>query len=266
MDIDALRIPLNESLLRDGLPAPWRRLDVVGETGSTNSDLITAGSTGVDIDGLVLAADHQTAGRGRNGRTWQAAPRAQLTVSVGVGAADVPTDIWGWLPLAVGVAVVDTVGSVAGVRTGLKWPNDVLTPDGARKLGGILAEVSSPPPVIVVGIGLNVTLTAAETGETASVSLVELGADATDRNALLRALLHELGIRVQQWRNEPGLLAADYRARSLTIGSEVRALLPGGREVTGRATDIDAAGRLCIDTGQDAVTIAAGDIVHLRTP
>src|SRR6266481_6208741 len=114
--------------LRDALAGPglrWRRLDVVERTGSTNADLLARAAAGEDIAGAVLIAEHQTAGRGRNGRVWSS-PRAQLTMSVGVEGGDVPIDTWGWLPLAAGVAVVDAVAAVAGVKAGLKWPNDVL--------------------------------------------------------------------------------------------------------------------------------------------
>ena len=92
----------------------------------------------------MLIAEHQTAGRGRHGRAWSAAPRAQITMSVGVSVVDVPTDGWGWLSLATGVAVVDAVSPlIDGTATaGLKWPNDVLVDGG--KLAGILAEVARP--------------------------------------------------------------------------------------------------------------------------
>ncbi|MGV7264163.1 biotin--[acetyl-CoA-carboxylase] ligase, partial [Mycobacterium kansasii] len=90
------------------------------------------------------------------GRQWSAPPRSQLALSVGVDASGVPADSWGWLPLATGVAVVDAVAEVTGVRVGLKWPNDVLVGPAGGKLAGILAEVASPAPVVVVGLGLNV--------------------------------------------------------------------------------------------------------------
>ena len=143
-----MRPPLNVSLLRASLRPPWRHLEVVEETGSTNADLIALATAGEDIDRVVLIAEHQTAGRGRSGRSWSAAPRAQLTLSVGVGA-DVPASQWGWLPLAAGLAVVDAVWAAAGLEAALKWPNDVLAGDG--KLAGILAEVAGQ--TIVVGIG-----------------------------------------------------------------------------------------------------------------
>src|ERR1700709_2645213 len=133
-DRDRLRPPLDEAALRAeviGDPSYWRQLDVVAQTGSTNADLIARAARGVDIDGAVLIAEHQTAGRGRQGRSWLGAPGAQIILSVGSDAGRVPADGWGWLPLATGVAIVDAVSTRTGVEVGLKWPNDVLA--GGRK-------------------------------------------------------------------------------------------------------------------------------------
>jgi BirA family transcriptional regulator, biotin operon repressor / biotin---[acetyl-CoA-carboxylase] ligase len=263
-----LRAPLDAAALRDelvGSSGPWRQLDVVTETGSTNADLIARAEGGADIDGSVLLAEYQTAGRGRHGRQWSAPPRAQIALSVGVAAASVPRSGWGWLPLATGVAVADALTAVCGVAPGLKWPNDVLVDGG--KLAGILAEVAAPAPVIVLGLGLNVTLTAEEAPDPAATSLLMLGSSATDRNALVRKILGELAVRIDAWRSAGGAdaaLVADYQRYCLTLGSRVRAILPGDREVVGTAHAVDETGRLCVDTGGQTVAIAAGDITHLR--
>ncbi|MGV0800925.1 biotin--[acetyl-CoA-carboxylase] ligase, partial [Mycolicibacterium elephantis] len=86
----AERVPLDEAALRAdvlGTSPPWRRIDVVAETGSTNADLIARADRGEAVDGAVLIAENQTAGRGRQGRSWSAVPYAQITMSVGVDAA-----------------------------------------------------------------------------------------------------------------------------------------------------------------------------------
>ncbi|MGV0642884.1 biotin--[acetyl-CoA-carboxylase] ligase [Mycolicibacterium sp. XJ879] len=261
------RVPLDEAALRHnviGASPLWRRIDVVAETGSTNADLIARAQRGEAVDGAVLVAENQTAGRGRQGRSWSAVPYAQITVSVGVDAAAVPSQAWGWLPLATGVAIVDAVADT-GVQAGLKWPNDVLA--GGGKLAGILAEVAAASQAVVVGIGLNVSLTGAEIGVPGVTSLVELGGPAPDRQQLLQRVLHELGRRFEAWRRHGGAdpaLIADYRARSLTLGTPVRAMLPGGQEIVGVARDIDEQGRLDIDTDGALTKVSAGDIVHLR--
>jgi BirA family biotin operon repressor/biotin-[acetyl-CoA-carboxylase] ligase len=262
------RPPLDAAELRETLLVPgssWRTLDVVAETGSTNADLIQRARDGEDIDGAVLIAENQTAGRGRNGRNWTAVPRSQILMSIGVAAGDVPSEEWGWLPLATGVAVVDAVADVAGVEAKLKWPNDVLA--GGGKLAGILAEVAAPQSVIVVGLGLNVTLRRSEIDDAVATSLTEVGAQSPDRSQLVQRLLGALGDRIADWRATRGAsdqFMADYVSRSATIGAAVRAAVPGGREIVGTATGIDRQGRLLIDTLDGAVTLSAGDVVHLR--
>lgn len=238
---------------------PWR-IDVVEETGSTNADLLARAAAGEDIDGAVLIAEAQTAGRGRNGRSWSTPPGSQVALSAGVGVGAVPSAAWGWLPLLTGVAVVDAVGEAAGVTAGLKWPNDVLA--GEKKLAGILAEVAAPAPVVVVGLGLNVT----EAPDPVATSLSLLGAT-VDRVVLTEAVLRHLAERIERWRAAEGAddtLAADYRSRSVTIGHRVRASLPGDRAIGGVATGVDELGRLRIDTGAEVITVSAGDITHLR--
>lgn len=261
-----MRTPLDVNLLRSHLAAPWRQLDVVEETGSTNADLLARAAGGEEIAGKVLFAEYQNAGRGRHGRQWSAPARSQLAFSFGVDATGVPAAAWGWLPLATGLAVVDALDEVAGVRAGLKWPNDVLVGpgDSARKLAGILAEMASPAPVVVVGLGLNVTMTADEAPDPRAVSLADLDAVELDRNRLAPALLRHLATRIEGWRAGDPALGADYRTRSVTIGSQVRASLPGDHTVAGVAEAVDDLGRLVIDTGTERVTVSAGDITHLR--
>lgn len=255
---------LNIDILRAAISGTeWRRVDVVDETGSTNADLITRASAGENIAGAVLLAEHQTAGRGRHGRHWSAPPRSQISMSVGVDSTGVPPTAWGWLPLLTGLSVAHTVRTSYGIDAGVKWPNDVMV--GKGKLAGILAEVSAP--VIVVGLGLNVSLTPDELPDPNAVSLSMLGHE-TDRSILVCSLLQELSSRLRGWRAAGGAdsaLAADYRQVSTTIGTRVRAVLPNDSEIVGIAIDIDEAGRLLINDGRTTVTVSAGDITHLRT-
>ncbi len=257
------RPALNPDVLRAAIAGTeWRRIDVVEETGSTNADLVARAGRGEDIAGAVLLAEHQTAGRGRHGRRWSAPPRTQISMSFGVDTTDVPADGWGWLPLLTGLVVCQTVRQHYGVDATLKWPNDVLV--GGGKLAGILAEVAGS--VVVIGLGLNVSLDPEELPDPNAVSLTMLQHDA-DRTELASALLDALSERVRQWRGANGVdgpLAADYRSVSSTIGTRVRALLPGGDEIVGIATRIDDSGRLVIDRDGTLVTVSAGDITHLR--
>jgi BirA family biotin operon repressor/biotin-[acetyl-CoA-carboxylase] ligase len=126
---------------------------------------------------------------------------------------------------------------------------------------------SVPKTVIVVGVGINVTLRADEVADPVATSLLGLGVVAPNRDRLVRRLLRELGTRIGRWRAVGGAddqLMADYRARSLTIGSRVRAVLPGDREVVGTARSVDEQGRLRIDSDGESVAVSAGDVVHVR--
>ena len=203
-----------------GPDRPLRHLEVVETTGSTNADLLARHAAGQDIAGTVLVAEYQSAGRGRHGRTWTAPERSQIALSIGVDATTLPPSAWGWLPLLTGVAVADAVEATTGIEPGLKWPNDIQVGEG--KLGGILAEMASPNPVIVVGLGLNVSMTAEEAPDERATSLLMLGSTMLDRSALLGSILAELTARIARWQitggPDPGLVA-DYRRRSTTLGT-----------------------------------------------
>lgn len=272
---DLNRPPLDAGVLRRALvrdaggdpDAFWSRVDVVTETGSTNADLLAA-PRDADYPRSVLIAEHQTGGRGRHARPWVSAPRALVTVSAvldmpGMDLADI-----GWLPLLAGVAVVDVLRGTAGVDAELKWPNDVLI--GGRKVVGILAEVAAtaPVPTVVVGIGLNVSLTEDELPVPTATSLLLEDAEVTDRTVLVRAILRELARRHREWEAagwKVDTLAAAYKERCGTLGRRVRAELPGDRELIGTAIDVDVEGRIVIEAdGKSPVAVSAGDITHLR--
>ncbi|HEY5032065.1 MAG TPA: biotin--[acetyl-CoA-carboxylase] ligase [Actinomycetes bacterium] len=261
------RPPLSAAALRGALAGrgrPWRALDVVTTTGSTNADLARAAEEG-EASGLVLVAEEQTEGRGRLGRTWSAPPRAGLMFSV-LLRPSVPVARLGWLPLLAGLAAAEAVSRLAEVDVRLKWPNDLLVED--RKLAGVLAERVSGEGgwAVVVGIGLNVTTLASELPVETATSLAVEGAACTDRDPLLRAILRRLAVRYAAWDGpdgDPGL-ADDYRARCATIGRHVRAELPGGARVEGTAEGVDDGGRLVIRTQGGVERVGAGDVVHLR--
>jgi len=158
----SVREPLDAAALRRAAVRPgglWRDIEVVESTGSTNADLLARALRG-EPEGMVLATEDQRAGRGRMGRSWITPPRAALTFSLLV-RPEMPVARRGWLPLLTGVAVAEAITGVTGVRTVLKWPNDVLA--GQGKLAGILAEAAGD--AVVAGIGVNVCAEACELPE-----------------------------------------------------------------------------------------------------
>jgi BirA family biotin operon repressor/biotin-[acetyl-CoA-carboxylase] ligase len=277
MGAGSARPPLRPDLLRELLAGDragaggdgglWTSLQVVSSTGSTNADLLARGGP----EGQVLAAEEQTAGRGRGGRTWVSRPGASLTFSVLLRPVTVPPAARGWLPLLTGVAVAAGVRSAAGVAAGLKWPNDVLV--GDRKLAGILAEQSTDGGAVVVGVGLNVAteereLPVSPTGLPATSLLVE-GAD-VGREAVLAEILRSLERWYLAFTADPdpvgsGLLA-EYRAACTTLGRQVRVELPAGRVLAGVAEDVDPSGRLLVRPvgAASATAVSAGDVIHVR--
>jgi BirA family biotin operon repressor/biotin-[acetyl-CoA-carboxylase] ligase len=253
---------LAAALVRDS--RLWRSVEVAGEVGSTNADLAARAADGAP-EGMVLVAEHQVSGRGRLDRTWTSPPRAGLTVSV-LLRPDVPAARRGWLPLLTGVALAEAVGEVSGVRTSLKWPNDLLAADGA-KLAGILAEASGA--AVVVGSGLNVSTRREELPPTGTSLSLVTGAP-VDRAPVLLAFLRGLERRYLAWTAALGDpvasgLAHDYLAWSSTVGAGVAVTLPDGSVLTGTATSVDWDGRLVVLTAAGSVELASGDVQHVRT-
>jgi BirA family biotin operon repressor/biotin-[acetyl-CoA-carboxylase] ligase len=292
------RKPLDAASLARAVLRPgglWQAVEVEDRTGSTNADLLVRALSGAP-EGVVLAAEEQSAGRGRMGRTWVSPPRAALTFSLLVRPAAVPPARRGWLPLLTGVAVASAVTAVSGVQTRLKWPNDVLA--GSAKLGGILAEAVGD--AVVVGIGLNVSAEPGELpppapGALAATSLriaaspahgiaaqgiaaQEIAGQgiagqeiaAPEREPLFIAILAAFERWYQAWRRVGGDpercgLRAGYTQLSGTIGRRIRVELPGGQLLSGLAVGVDPDGRLLVRSSSGTVVpVAAGDVVHLR--
>ena len=231
---------------------------------STNSALLEEARRGAP-EGVVFVADHQTAGRGRLDRRWQAPPGSSLLVSV-LLRPDVEPALAHRVTAVVALAAGDACAAVAGFSPRLKWPNDLVVDD--RKLGGILAEAvveGGAVRAVVVGMGLNVNWPEPlpdDLATTATACNLIAGRD-IDRDALLDAFLDCLEVRYGALASDDA--AADERARSATLGREVRVELPGDRVVIGRAVDLARDGALLVETRPgEVVRVAVGDVVHLR--
>jgi BirA family biotin operon repressor/biotin-[acetyl-CoA-carboxylase] ligase len=216
---------------------------VVDETGSTNTDLLAAAAAGAP-DRSVLMARHQTAGRGRLDRRWDAPPGSNLLVSLLF--RDVPATP-SELTQRVGLAAMTACTRVVGVQPSLKWPNDLLL-DGA-KLAGILAQANlGTRPAVVVGIGVNVGW--------APEGSARLGPD-VDPLDVLRAML-------VAYDELPTDISELYRDNLGTLGRAVRVEASDG-VVEGRALDVEPDGRLVVlDDCGITHRFAVGDIIHLR--
>ena len=269
-DLD--RPPLGVAALRRALVVPgglWTDVQVLPSSPSTNAALVRRAADPA-ADGLVLVAEHQTAGRGRRGRTWTAPPRSAVTASVLVRPRDVPVARWPWIPLLAGLAVAATLRREADVDASLKWPNDVLV--GERKIAGLLVErveAARGPAAAVIGIGLNVSQRAEELPGPQATSLALEAARTTDRSVLLRATLRALEGLLTGWYSAAGDpdrgLRSAYADACGTLGRQVRVEHPDGTATVGDAVGLDVGGRLLVRTGNREAAYGAGEVVHLRT-
>ena len=240
------------------------------ETDSTNR-LVLELARQDEPEGVVVVADHQTAGRGRLGRVWQAPPGASLLATV-LLRPTIPVVDAHLVTIAAALAAADACDAVAGVRPGLKWPNDlVVERDGTtRKLAGLLAEsVVSGGRIdaVALGMGLNVQWPSPLPDDLADIATalnLEAGRDVS-RDDVLTAWLACLAERYQRLTAAGGTeaLLAAYRVACSTLGREVRAELPG-ETLHGRAADVTREGHLVVETDDGRRVVSAGDVVHLR--
>jgi BirA family transcriptional regulator, biotin operon repressor / biotin---[acetyl-CoA-carboxylase] ligase len=236
--------------------------EVATSTNAVARERARAGSP----EGLVVVAEHQTAGRGRLDRTWVAPARSSAVFSMVLRPA-VPAADWPWLPLLTGYVVGKTLRA-AGYDAGVKWPNDVLV--GDRKVAGILVERVETPDgaAAIVGVGLNVSLTRDELPVPTATSLLLEGGTEPDRTQVLVDLLVALREAYDAWTaggaDATTRLRSSYAAACVTVGRDVRVELPAGRVLTGRATGVDAGGRLVVTGPEGETVVGAGDVVHVR--
>lgn len=252
---------MNQSQLSALLPH-YRRIQWVEDTGSTNADLLA--DTHAPAFSALLA-DHQSGGRGRLGRPWSAPAGTQLILSVLLRPTLDELDRVGTIPLAAGLAVLDAVRTVSGDMPGaqLKWPNDVLFNGG--KLCGILAEAAGIPddPRIVIGIGINASLTREQLPVAHATSLALEGVE-VNRFDLAVAVLDALHQRLSQWSTGDNTLMEDYAGECTSIDKHVRVETPTG-DLIGTVTGVAGDGRLELRAEDGRLhVIAAGDVTHLR--
>jgi BirA family biotin operon repressor/biotin-[acetyl-CoA-carboxylase] ligase len=202
---------------------------------STNERAKALAAAGAPHGTLVTAAE-QTAGRGRQGRSWLAEAGAAVLMSVVLRP---PPEA---LPLAAAVAVAEAVPA----ETAIKWPNDVLL--GGRKLAGILVEGRPQEGWVVLGIGLNVSGIPDEVGDIAA------SLEGADRDDVLHALLERLDARLSSPLDE---VLDEWRHRDALLGQEI-----GWDGGSGVAAGIDSDGALLVDTDDGRVALVAGE-VHL---
>ena len=248
------------------------RLQVVDTTDSTNAHLIRdvehdpAGHPHLS----VLLTDDQRAGRGRLDRSWTTPAGTALAVSVLVRVPGLPAHARGWIPLIAGAAMTRALTEALRGRShavALKWPNDVLLDGG--KVCGILAEVvPSDPSAIVVGAGVNTTMTRVDLPVPTATSFAAVGVE-VDLDDLLARYLRFIDDRLAALLTAGGDasasgLRAEVEGICDTIGRDVSVSMPDGGVLVGRAVRLDGDGRLVVEVAGVETMVSAGDVVHVR--
>jgi len=241
---DALR----RALATAGLAAPVRWDDV---TESTNATALALAAEGTPSWTLV-AAGHQTAGRGRHGRAWLDRPGSALMCSLVLRPSMEP-DGAGLVSLAAGAAMAEAASAISGREVRCKWPNDLMA--GESKVGGVLGETEIRDGRlhhVVVGIGVNLDAPGGVPGAGAIGRVNE--------ETLLSRFLQLFRSLIEGSSTE---IPDRWRAISATIGRRVEATTVGGDSARGVAADLDETGALLVDTDAGRLRVAFGEIHHL---
>ena len=275
VEVVARVLSTNTSLLERARATPDTRADGADVLVRRSVESGAFGRRAVDLQPCLLVAEHQSAGRGRQGRPWQSLPGASLTFSLGLplAAAD-----WSGLSLAVGVALCEALAPAGpagseqnGPQIGLKWPNDLWLMDGTlqsaatgRKLGGILIETvaagaaADSKRLVIIGIGLNVLPFEAAEANTGFASLHELDADAT-APAVLAKIALPLVQALQLFEREGFAAFADrFAARDLLRGRSVRTTSTEAPE--GIARGVSEHGALLVQSAAGIASVSSGEV------
>lgn len=265
-EADAL---LQADRITAALRSRWlgRNLRIENELNSTNALGLELLGRGV-AHGAVIAAESQTAGRGRAGRRWDSPPRRNLLFSA-IVIPQYDCAPYQLFSFAAALAVCAAVRSQTPVTPAVKWPNDIVV--SGRKLGGILTEIgraADGKTGLVMGVGLNVNMPAGELASLAAENPTSIQAEASqpaDRSILLAECLNQLELRCNRLLHEdPAPVVAEWRNLTETLGHQVSVQF-AGRQVVGYAEDIDDDGSLWVRPAQGTPEkIAPSEVRHLR--
>ncbi len=241
---------LERALAAAGLQAPVRFDEVTGSTNATALELAEAGTP----EWTLVAAGHQTQGRGRLGRTWVDQPGAALMFSFVLRPVRLDLQHAGLIALLAGWAMAVSIREIAGVEVRCKWPNDLLL--GDAKVCGILVESAVSGDRIrhmVVGLGVNLARPD-ELLDAAGIGPVEEG-------DLLAAFL----VRFRDgYERLPEGVVEGWSAVSATLGRTVEVRRLFGEPIVGTAVGVDDRGALVVQTQDDRVAVTSGEVQHLR--
>ena len=247
-----LRAALDKVLINSLVTQYWR-VSVVDVTASTQNLLVERANDGKAKPGDVVTANFQRSGRGRMSRTFEAPKNSALLFSFYL-EPERDKEVWGWIALIAGVSVAQTLKPYGA---SVKWPNDILINE--KKVSGLIAEIAGEG--VIVGIGINVGMTAQELPVPTATSLAIEGVENIDRNHLLAKILSQFEINFAAWDQGDQSIAELYKSLSSTLGTRVQIHYPNDQIEKGVAIAISPRGELVLDSGTH---VQAGDVVHLR--
>ncbi len=273
--------PLNIEAIRSTLAttALGQILYLYQDLPSTNREASSLAQQGA-AHGTVVAAEQQSGGYGRHGRTWFSPPGYNIYCSIVVRrkSQTVPLAQWlSWIPLVTALAVAEATRHSTTAPLALKWPNDLLLQD--RKVGGILCEstmTTTNGPIVIIGIGLNVNVPLQSFPEDLrpiAASLIETVPQPIDRNRLLAQLLCELEQCLDELQSHGSTrLRQAYLARCTTLGRQVKVLFANDQQILGTAETLSADGALQVRPVSASprtqppalIDVRAADVIHLR--
>jgi len=250
----APRAPLDKAFVAS-LTSQYWRVSVADLTTSTQIDLAELVKSNSATTGDVLAADFQTAGRGRLDRTFDAAPGSALLFSFFIKPQRVRSD-WGFITLLAALSMREVISAEDPSQVQLKWPNDILI--GDKKVAGLLAQATDDG--VIVGIGVNVAMTSAELPVETATSLLIAGFKNLDRNIILSEFLNRFEVNFRAWDSGADFVEK-YSNVCATLGRQVQIEVIGRANRIGKAQSINEIGALMLDDGFE---VNVGDLVHLR--
>ncbi len=246
---------LRSALRRIGADAPVRFDEVTASTQETAEALAAAGAP----EWTLVGAGHQTAGRGRLGRTWADAPGA-LLVSI-VLRPTIRPERAGLITLLAGAAMAEALAELGGLEVACRWPNDLVLPGTAdAKVGGILAtSVVGEDRILHVVLGIGMNLGAAPEGVPGAEAVS--GVDAPE---LLGSFLERFAAGYGREGSGLGPAVLErYRRVCATLGRPIRARTIAGEVVEGTAEDVDDLGGLLVRTALGRRVVRFGEVEHL---
>ena len=234
----------------------FKAIDYRQSVGSTQDEMrILARAAAPEF--TVVLAETQTAGRGRRGKVWQAAPYSGLYFTM-LLRPNIDFSSFGLLPLLIGACVAKSIKLETGIATLLKWSNDILSADG-RKFAGILleSELIGKKRVALVGIGINLR-NQDFSAEFKAAALEEFAP--VHRRKLLSRILQTIQTEYALFLEQPSYAGILWKAQPNFLGQEIQILEPNGSVSTGIAQALDSSGGLIVQTSTGSRLLYAGEV------